>query len=160
MEPCLCCSSFNWGKTKPIHILQAFVVAGGWDGSSRLSSVYTLLSGEPAWTRLANLPRTLSSARASVVGGKIRVTGGFSEQGSYRSEVMVKHAFNLENDIGIGWVWPIIINDQVLLLIRFLSMMETAGSKLETFTRQEDFTPSSPLGLRNCPAWQVEVSIG
>ena len=57
------------------------------------------------------------------------MTGGFSGQGSIRSEVMLKHALNLENDIGIGWVWPIIINDQVLLLTRFLSIMETAGSK-------------------------------
>ena len=129
MEPCLCCSSFNWGETNPTHILQAFVVAGGWDGSSRLSSVYTLLSGATDWTPLASLPRTLHGARASVVGGKIRVTGGFSGQGSIRSEVMLKHALNLENDIGIGWVWPIIINDQVLLLTRFLSIMETAGSK-------------------------------
>ena len=113
MEPCLRCSSFNWGETNPTHIVQAFVVAGGWDGTSRLSSVYTLLSGATDWTSLASLPRGLSSALASVVGGKIRVTGGEDEQGSARSEVMVKHAFNLENYIGIGWAWPIIINDQV-----------------------------------------------
>ena len=94
------------------------------------------------------------------MGGKIRVTGGLDEKGSARSEVMVKHAINLENYIGIGWAWPIIINDQVLLLTRFLSIMETAGSKLETFTKQEYRTPPSPLVLRNCPAWQVEVSIG
>ena len=88
------------------------------------------------------------------------MTGGSSEQRSIRSEVMLKHAFNLENDIGIGWAWPIIINDQVLLLTRFLSIMETDGAKLETSNRQEVRTPSSPLGLRNCPAWQVGVSIG
>ena len=58
------------------------------------------------------------------MGGKLRVTGG-SEKGSHRSEVMVKRAFNLESDIGIGWAWPIIINDQVLLLTRFLSFILT-----------------------------------
>ena len=91
------------------------------------------------------------------------MVGGFDEQGSVRSEVMVKHAFNLENYIGIGWAWPIIINDQVLLLTRFLGFILTlqmSGKRLETFTRQEERTPSSPLGLRNCPACQVEVSIG
>ena len=85
------------------------------------------------------------------------MTGGFDEQVSTRSEVMVKHAFNLENDIGIGWAWPIIINDQVLLLTRFVSIMEKAGSKLEAFTKQDERTPSSPLGLRNCPACQEKM---
>ena len=69
--------------------LQAFVVAGGLtDGSNRLSSVLTLLPGAPAWTPLASLPRGLSSARASIVGGKIRVTGGY-DVGAFRSEVMI-----------------------------------------------------------------------
>ena len=99
MAPCLCCSSFHWGETNPTHILQAFVVAGGWgDGSSRLSSVYTLLSGATDWTSLASLPRGLSSALASVVGGKIRVVGGFSK-GYARSEVMV---------INVHVIWKII----------------------------------------------------
>ena len=84
-------------------------------------------------------------------------------EGSARSEVMVKHAFNLENDIGIGWAWPIIINDQVLLLTRFLGFILTlqmSGKRLETFNMQEYRTPSSPLVLRSCLAWQVGVSIG
>ena len=68
---------------------QAFVVAGGYtDGSNRLASVLTLLPGAPAWTPLASLPRVLVLARASVVGGKIRVTGGY-EGGARRSEVMI-----------------------------------------------------------------------
>ena len=108
MGPCLCCSSFNWGETNPIHILQAFVVAGGLSHSysrySYLSSVLTFLPGSAAWTPLVSLPRALTAPRASVVGGKIRVVGGNDEKGSARSEVMVKHALNLENDIGIGWV--------------------------------------------------------
>ena len=83
--------------------MQAFVVAGGWDGSSRLSSVYTLLSGGTSWTPLASLPRALNRARASVVGGKIRVVGGY---GGDRSEVMVKNSINMENDTGIaGFGW-------------------------------------------------------
>ena len=69
--------------------LQAFVVAGGREyGFNYLSSVLTLLPGAPAWTPLASLPRALSEARASVVGGKMRVTGGY-EGGARRSEVMI-----------------------------------------------------------------------
>ena len=69
--------------------LQAFVVAGGYtDGTNRLSSVLTLLPGAPAWTPLASLPRALEGARASIVGGKIRVTGGY-DGGARRSEVMI-----------------------------------------------------------------------
>ena len=68
--------------------LQAFVVAGGYtDGYNRLSSVLTLLPGAPAWTPLASLPKALSGPRASIVGGKIRVTGGY-DGGARRSEVM------------------------------------------------------------------------
>ena len=73
-------------------ILQDFLVAGGWDGSHRLSSVLTLLPGATAWTRLASLPRTLLGAQASIVGGRLRVNGGY-EGGfvaSYRSEVMIE----------------------------------------------------------------------
>ena len=112
MEPCLRCSSFNWGETNPIHILQAFVVAGGLSHSysrySYLSSVLTFLPGSAAWTPLVSLPRALTAPRASVVGGKIRVVGGYGG-GSYRSEVMAKSSFNLENDTGIegfGWKCP------------------------------------------------------
>ena len=69
--------------------LQAFVVAGGReDGSNYLSSVLTLLPGAPAWTPLASLPTALVDAQASVVGGKIRVIGGYGG-GESRSEVMV-----------------------------------------------------------------------
>ena len=97
--------------------MQAFVVAGGVGPSgATLSSVLTLLQGAGStWTPLASLPRTLEGARASVAGGKLRVTGGFGG-GSYRSEVMVK--INLENDTSIAWACPIIVNDQVLLMVR------------------------------------------
>jgi len=56
---------------------KAFIVAGGWNGSNYLSSVLTLLPGAQAWTPLASLPRSLSGARASIVGGKMRLTGGY-----------------------------------------------------------------------------------
>ena len=69
--------------------LQAFVVAGGYDdGYNSLASVLTLLAGAPDWTPIASLPRALVGARASIVLGKIRVTGGY-EGGARRSEVMV-----------------------------------------------------------------------
>ena len=69
--------------------MQAFVVAGGFNGSQDLSSVLTLLPGEGAWTPLASLPRTLSSAQALVVEGRLRVTGGFDDRKTYRSEVII-----------------------------------------------------------------------
>merc|ERR1719474_2417049 len=62
---------------------KAFIVAGGLDGTYYLSSVLTLLPGAQAWTSLASLPRALWAARASIVGGKMRLTGG-----SGRSEVL------------------------------------------------------------------------
>ena len=67
--------------------MQALLVAGGSDGSNFLSSVLTLLPGAEDWTDLASLPRPLAYARASIVGGRLRVTGGYGG-GSFRSEVM------------------------------------------------------------------------
>ena len=69
--------------------LQAFVVAGGSDESNNLlSSVLTLLPGAAAWTPLASLARALYGAQASVVGGRLRVTGGY-DGSSVRSEVTI-----------------------------------------------------------------------
>ena len=76
------CASYHWGETSPTHLLnlctlQAFVVAGGRDGSDNyLSSVLTLLPGAEIWTPLASLPRRFDSARASIMEGRLRVTGG------------------------------------------------------------------------------------
>ena len=70
--------------------MQAYLVAGGFDGSNYLSSVLTLLPGATAWTPLASLPRALSGARASIVGGRLRVNGGGDGGLSYRSEVMIE----------------------------------------------------------------------
>ena len=99
MGPCLCCFSFKWGETNPTHTVQAFVVAGGLTYkdslSNRLSSVLTLLPESTAWTPLASLPRALTAPRASVVGGKIRVTGGWGE--SFTSS-------EVKNSTYIGWV--------------------------------------------------------
>ena len=68
--------------------MQALVVAGGEEGFDRLPSVLTLPPGASAWTPLASLPRSLYGAKASIVGGKLRVTGGEDDGYSYRSEVM------------------------------------------------------------------------
>ena len=73
--------------------VQAFIVAGGFDDSSVFSSVLTLVPGATAWTQLASLPRPLYRARASIVAGKVRVTGGF-DQNSRISEVMIAHIVN------------------------------------------------------------------
>jgi len=67
---------------------KAFIVAGGLgDGYKRLSSVLTLLPGAQAWTPIASLPRSFYLARASIVGGKMRLTGGDNGP-SIRSEVL------------------------------------------------------------------------
>ena len=68
---------------------QAFIVAGGSDTSKPIFSVLTLLPGARSWTTLASLPRRLQSAGASVVGGKMRVTGGWNWS-SYKSEVSIR----------------------------------------------------------------------
>ena len=65
------------------------MVAGG----EGLSSVVTLLPGAEAWTPLSSLPRALSNARASIVGDRIRLTGGFDDDEGYASkEVMSFHS--------------------------------------------------------------------
>jgi len=68
----------------------AFVVAGGIT-SVYTSSVLTLLPGAENWTPLDSLPRLLYGARASIVGGRLRVTGGRKGGYSYRSEVLEYH---------------------------------------------------------------------
>jgi len=66
---------------------KAFIVAGGHDGSNYRSSVLTLLPGASSWTPLASLPVRFYQPRASIVGGKIRVTGGVDHSG-VRSDVL------------------------------------------------------------------------
>ena len=70
--------------------VQAFVVAGGLDdGRKKLSSVLTLLPRATDWTELVNLPRALYHVRASIVGGRLRVIGGYDGYNA-RSEVMIE----------------------------------------------------------------------
>jgi len=69
----------------------ALVVAGGYTSSDWTSSVLALLPGAADWTPLASLPRPLAYAQASIVGGRLRVTGGLAGDGSFRSEVLEYH---------------------------------------------------------------------
>ena len=64
------------------------MVAGG-TTSGWTSSVLILLPGAEDWTDLASLPRPLGHAQASIVGGRLRVTGGWDGSSS-RSEVMAQ----------------------------------------------------------------------
>ena len=68
-------------------IVQALVVAGGNNGSANLASILTLYPGAESWTSLAPLPRALYGAKGLIVGGRLRLTGGRDDGGSYRSEV-------------------------------------------------------------------------
>ena len=74
------------------RIFQAYIVAGG-TGVANYASVLTLLPGAQAWTPLASLPRTLFDARASIVEGKMRLTGGRSYGPSHRSEPQTEVIF-------------------------------------------------------------------
>ena len=61
--------------TRLLILLQALVVAGGC--CPQRSSVLSLLPGATAWLPLASLPKRMFNAQASIVGGKLRVNGGF-----------------------------------------------------------------------------------
>ena len=54
-------------------IPQAYVVVGGMETSEPLDSVLTLLPGASSWTILVALPTLLTGARASIVGGNLRL---------------------------------------------------------------------------------------
>ena len=99
------CLPHQWGEIKRKNLnyslqnMQALVVAGGNNGSANLASMLTLLPGASVWTALAPLPRSLYGAGALFVGGRLRLTGGRDDGGSYRSEVsdFRTQTFNLDN---------------------------------------------------------------
>ena len=70
-------------------------MAGGYT-SDYTSSVLTLLPGAEDWTPLASLPQPLYSARASIVRGRLRMTGGY-DGGSSRSEV----SYHVNSDVDV-----------------------------------------------------------
>ena len=83
-------------------------------GGSSTSSVVTLLPGATAWTPLAALPRTLGYARASIVGGNLRVTGGF-DGSSLRSEVVMNHYSDARCE------FIVVVTFALLLIVRCLN---------------------------------------
>ena len=85
------CAALPITKVRPKQnqpFVQAFIVAGGYT-SEFTSSVVTLLHGATAWTPLASLPRSLYLAQASIVGGRMRINGGY-DGGFFRTEVMIE----------------------------------------------------------------------
>ena len=55
-------------------------MAGGKGSASEIfSSVLMLFPDGSVWIHLANLPQKLTSARASIVEGHLRVNGGYNE---------------------------------------------------------------------------------
>ena len=78
-------------QTMMLWHFQAYIIAGGSANAiDDSSSVVTLLSKASSWTSLASLPRTLFGVRASVVGGLMRLSGGYDhDDKSIRSEVSI-----------------------------------------------------------------------
>ena len=75
-------------------LLQTFVVAGGSFGEREYtSSVVSLLPGATVWIEKRSLPRALFVPRASVVGGKMWLVGGQTEDPDnskgFRDEVTI-----------------------------------------------------------------------
>ena len=58
---------------------QVYVVMGGWDGDSPLSSTEMLSEGEDTWRERAPLPRPLSGLRSVSLGNVIYLTGQMIE---------------------------------------------------------------------------------
>ena len=58
-------------------IPQAYVVVGGMETHEPLDSVLTLLPGASSWTNLVAVPTPLVGARASIVGGNLRLVEFF-----------------------------------------------------------------------------------
>ena len=71
-------------------------MAGGISSSGFTSSVLALLPGAEDWTSLDSLPRRLFDARASIVRGRLRMTGGY-DGGSSRSEV----SYHVNSDVDV-----------------------------------------------------------
>ena len=67
--------------------MQAYLIAGGYVSGSVSASALTLLPGASSWTSISSLPRALYHAKASIVGGKIRVAGGREDNSIYKAEV-------------------------------------------------------------------------
>ena len=107
-----------------------------------LESVLTLHPGATAWTPLASLPRSLLAARASVVGGRLRVTGGWHGNAP-RTEVSEKIRMRKN-----------------FVLSRCSSTILTHGTngwKLGSCKPRFLTMLLSPLDLKICPASEVNI---
>ena len=51
------------------------LVAGGWDGPSRLSSTEVLVGDSPVWTMVSPLPFVLSHMSGATVGNTVYIAG-------------------------------------------------------------------------------------
>ena len=58
-----------------IHFLQTFIVAGGWDGSSYLSSTEVLTAGASEWRTGGALPSPRNTLRGVTILNQFYVTG-------------------------------------------------------------------------------------
>ena len=155
------------------------MVAGGIKGWPNIhSSVLTLLPGAAAWTSLESLPQPLYGAKASIVGGRIRLTGGFDgvlrrSEVSYDSKRQLCAVptlnqnyfccfwFCFDNLIDGSHDFVVQALLMLKLLIRYLSIilsLGTNGSISEIFklncNQSNQSMPLSLLGLNRWPVCQ------
>ena len=135
--------------------MQALVVAGGNNGSINFASVLTFFPGTGAWTALTSLPRSLYGARALIIAGRLRLTGGRDDGGAYRSEV---------RKTSLSWTfihlpphpdYHVVLHDK----IRYWSTIRipgTPGSRLGISQLVEHCILSWLLGLSMLPVSQVK----
>ena len=130
-------------------------MAGGNNGSINFASVLTFFPGTEAWISLTSLPRSLYGARALIIGGRLRLTGGRDDGGAYRSEVRRSSLPWTFVHLPLEPDYQVVLHDQ----IRYWSTIRipgTPGSRLAISQLAEHFIPSWLLGLSMLPAWQVK----
>ena len=97
-------------KLTPLLTIQAFLVAGGYkyNGGDVGIYVYALYRNAEEWTHLPYLPGYYHSPRASIVGGKIRLTGG--EYAGYARNEVIPESKSRNPILGIEYKYQYLLD--------------------------------------------------
>jgi len=131
---------------------------GGYTGSNILSSVLTFLPGAEDWTDLASLPRPLYYAQASIVGGRLRLTGGLDGPGSYRSEVVEYQPQQWNQWLTIGRLQHERANHAVLSV--GAEQLPCLSSECPPLRPSPGHLCAAPAGALDCHYESLNVSFG